>query len=70
MVDFPTDMDGNFIRPGDKLFLEHNKKVITVRSVEFLEEGWIIRPYESGGGIKLPEASSDVKRLSLKKYKF
>ena len=63
MVNFPTDMNGNFIRPGDKLCLEHNKKVITVRSVEFLEEGWIVWPYESGGGIKLPEASFDIERL-------
>lgn len=63
MVNFPADMNGNFIEPGDKLFLEHNKKVITVRSIEFLEDGWIVWPYESGEGIKLPEASFNIKCL-------
>ena len=63
MINFPIDANKNFIKPGDRLFLKHNKKIIVVKSVEFLEEGWIVWPYESGGGIKLPEASFDIEHI-------
>jgi hypothetical protein len=63
MINFPVDADGEFIKPGDKLFLQHNKKIVTVRSVEFLEKGWVVWPHGNGGGIGLPEASFDIKHV-------
>lgn len=48
-VGLPTDADGVPICQGDKLMLEHNGNVVTVRSLELVNGKWHIWPVEDGG---------------------
>lgn len=64
MVMLPKAADGRAILPGDRFLLEHNGKEITIRSVEYCGDGtWHVWPHESGGGITLPRASYDMRRI-------
>jgi hypothetical protein len=60
-VAWPDDKNGKEINIGSRLHLEHNDKIVTVRSLEFLGNNvWHIWPHESGGGISYPACKDDI----------